>query len=76
MCLDSRPDFGRHRTVNRRPVQIVRSAPIGGAAAFPLPSSLNIPSLEDIWPYAPRNDNADTFWDPSHSKQVRINYGT
>lgn len=57
--------------MTKLPQVVLRSATLGGAAASgPLPASINPPSTDEVWRYAPRDDRAGIFG----PVQVRINY--
>lgn len=48
------------------PVQLVHGAKLGGAAADRLDPRIKIPSLADVWTFAPHEDHAD---EPYHNDQ-------
>jgi hypothetical protein len=67
--MNARPKVPAHR---------VLTAKVGGAAAIPLDAAIKVPSLDEVWTWAPHEDHAD---EPAHNDQwydkhpqERINY--
>ncbi len=53
-----------------KPIVILRTPALGGAALNTLPADLWIPSLEDILPYAPFKDHSEAVMPYGPAKRI------